>query len=265
MPVGWIPKEYMAVRGTASAPTSQQPSRSDSVFVGSSPFASAPLGQPVASVGSYHGATYSSNYNPVDAHYVTQHQPNSTNDSSTQKSGQPSSQQTNYQQPIVPRGTNDSQYEQLDPSKLFPSHFDLFWLTRGAAFFVRDKGFFSEGRVGILHLTSVQPDLLSCLKVFSVMYSETAGDSSRNTTTFKTSVSQVRFAGHFVHTQIRRFVVVRQKREFCYAWWVLLTMHKKTQLIIPAPLLHIAVRGRQKLAFGLKSMALHIVLATRQR
>jgi hypothetical protein len=64
------------------------------------------------------------------------------------------------------------------------------------AYYVRDRWFFQEG------------------KVFAVIFSETAGSTA---TSYNSSLSEARFSGHFVHTQSRRFVVVRQKREFCYA------------------------------------------------
>jgi hypothetical protein len=64
------------------------------------------------------------------------------------------------------------------------------------AFYVRDKRFFQEG------------------KVFAVIFSETAGATA---TSYNSSISEARFPGHYIYTQSRRFVVVRQKREFCYA------------------------------------------------
>jgi hypothetical protein len=66
------------------------------------------------------------------------------------------------------------------------------------AYYVRDRKFFVEG------------------KVFAVIFSETAGTTA---TSYNSSISlsNVRFADHYVHTQSRRFVVVRQKREFCFA------------------------------------------------
>jgi hypothetical protein len=69
-------------------------------------------------------------------------------------------------------------------------------LTVPQAFFLRDRKFFQEG------------------KVFAVIFSETAGATA---TSYNSSISEARFSGHFVHTQSRRFVVVRQRREFCYA------------------------------------------------
>jgi hypothetical protein len=69
-------------------------------------------------------------------------------------------------------------------------------LTGSQAYYVRDKKFFVEG------------------KVFAVIFSETAGSTA---TSYNSSISEARFLGHLVHTQSRRFVVVRQKREFCFA------------------------------------------------
>ena len=74
-------------------------------------------------------------------------------------------------------------YEQMNPS-----------------FYVRDSGFFSIG------------------KVFAVMWNETASATARPTdyNTSK-SLTQVKYAGNYVHTNVRRFIVVRSKREFCFA------------------------------------------------
>jgi hypothetical protein len=54
-----------------------------------------------------------------------------------------------------------------------------------------------------------------------MVYSETASCSGHAATEHHAVLSEARFADHLVHTQIRKFVVVRQKREFCYAWCVL--------------------------------------------
>ncbi|CAN9433437.1 unnamed protein product [Alternaria alternata] len=77
-----------------------------------------------------------------------------------------------------------SHYESLDPS-----------------FFVRQRGFFQEG------------------KVFSVLFTETAGANAvngLNPTDYNTSLSRVRY-NELAHTQVRRFIVVKQKRDFCFA------------------------------------------------
>jgi hypothetical protein len=73
-------------------------------------------------------------------------------------------------------------------------------LTILQAYYVRDRKFFVEG------------------KVFAVIFSETAGSTAA--TSYNSSISnmtEARFSGHFVYTQSRRFVVVRSKREFCFA------------------------------------------------
>jgi hypothetical protein len=72
------------------------------------------------------------------------------------------------------------------------------------SFFVRSKSFFPEG------------------KVFAVIMNETAGSTARmpkdNVVDYTTaSISAVKYRDNFVHTNVRRFVVVRQKREFCFA------------------------------------------------
>ncbi|KAF1357964.1 hypothetical protein EJ07DRAFT_126380 [Lizonia empirigonia] len=76
-----------------------------------------------------------------------------------------------------------SHYEDLDPS-----------------YTVRPSNFFHEGRV------------------FAVMWNETAGATLRpvdyNTSR---SYNEVRVQGNIVYTNVRRFVVVRKRREFCFA------------------------------------------------
>ncbi|KAH7091470.1 hypothetical protein FB567DRAFT_275191 [Paraphoma chrysanthemicola] len=81
------------------------------------------------------------------------------------------------------------------------------------AFFVRGKSFFSEGRV------------------FAIIMSENAGEPrpSHHATDYNSAwsgtrnininpnITPVKYQNHLVHTQTRRFVVVRRKREFCYA------------------------------------------------
>lgn len=74
----------------------------------------------------------------------------------------------------------DPYYEPLDPS-----------------FYVRSSSFFCKGRV------------------FAIILNENAG----STTDYNTSNSfnVVRFEGNMVYTSVRRFIVVRAKREFCFA------------------------------------------------
>jgi hypothetical protein len=93
-----------------------------------------------------------------------------------------------------PKGT--SKFEKVDPS-----------------FCVRDRKFFVEGRV------------------FAVIISETAGENARVPTGYNpswsedrharprasnSSITTAKYEDHLVHTQKRRFVVVRQKKEYCY-------------------------------------------------
>ncbi|CAN9415539.1 unnamed protein product [Alternaria alternata] len=75
------------------------------------------------------------------------------------------------------RPVPNSHFEPLDPS-----------------FYVRQGSFFQPGRV------------------FSVLFSEGAGSTA---TTYNDSISIVKH-GEFVHSQIRRFVVVRKKKGFAY-------------------------------------------------
>ena len=58
-------------------------------------------------------------------------------------------------------------------------------------------------------------------KVIAVIMNETAGENAiaPNALDYNTSASinRVKYANNFVYTNVRRFVVVRQRREFCYA------------------------------------------------
>ncbi|EAT89694.2 hypothetical protein SNOG_02963 [Parastagonospora nodorum SN15] len=72
------------------------------------------------------------------------------------------------------------------------------------SFYVRDKDFFFEG------------------KVFAVIMNETAGETTKilpNPLDYNTSSSlnRVKYQDNIVYTNVRRFVVVRQRREFCFA------------------------------------------------
>jgi hypothetical protein len=89
------------------------------------------------------------------------------------------------------------------------------------AFFVRSKPFFHEGKVVSL-LLSEDPST-NIGKVFAVIMNETAGSNataSNHATDYNTSrsINAVKYQDNIVHTNVRRFVVVRQKREFCFAW-----------------------------------------------
>jgi hypothetical protein len=74
------------------------------------------------------------------------------------------------------------------------------------SYYVRSKEFFFEGRV------------------FSVIMNETAGSNSTSSNgedatdyNSSNSINTVKYENNFVYTNVRRFIVVRQKREFCYA------------------------------------------------
>ncbi|KAF7673029.1 hypothetical protein GT037_008980 [Alternaria burnsii] len=77
------------------------------------------------------------------------------------------------------------------------SHYELL----DPAFFVRGSSFFEVG------------------KVFSILFTETAGANAvngLNPTDYNTSLSEVKY-NEYAHTQVRRFIVVKRKREFCFA------------------------------------------------
>ncbi|KAH8722580.1 hypothetical protein GQ44DRAFT_711686 [Phaeosphaeriaceae sp. PMI808] len=81
-------------------------------------------------------------------------------------------------------GYQTSHYEKIDPS-----------------FYVHPKPFFDEGRV------------------FAVLMNETAGSNATNVTDYNSnkSINAIKYNNNYVYTSVRRFVVVRQRHEFCYA------------------------------------------------
>lgn len=62
-------------------------------------------------------------------------------------------------------------------------------------------------------------------QVFSILFTEPAGANALNglnpMADYNTNLSRVRFGEH-VHTQVRRFIVVKRKREFCFAVYAIL-------------------------------------------
>lgn len=94
----------------------------------------------------------------------------------------------------LPRGKGPSINGEYVPGKT-PHYEEL-----DSSFQVQSSQFFTEG------------------KVFAIMWNETASATLKpvdyNTST---SLSQVKHAGNIVYTNVRRFVVVRRKREFCFA------------------------------------------------
>lgn len=62
--------------------------------------------------------------------------------------------------------------------------------------------------------------MLTASQVFSVLFSENAGANAVNALNpmadYNTNLSKVKY-NEYVHTQVRRFIVTRRKREFCFA------------------------------------------------
>jgi hypothetical protein len=60
------------------------------------------------------------------------------------------------------------------------------------------------------------------VQVFAIIMNENAGNSSTTPQPLdyntSHSLNAVKYEDNVVYTQVRRFVVVRQKREFCFAW-----------------------------------------------
>jgi hypothetical protein len=82
-------------------------------------------------------------------------------------------------------GPSTLHYEEVDPS-----------------YYVRSKTFFFVGRV------------------FSIIMNENAGGNATASITdynSNKSLNEVKYKGNYVHTNVRRFIVVRARQEFCYA------------------------------------------------
>ena len=97
----------------------------------------------------------------------------------------------------MPKGKGNRVFGTYSPSSN-TLHYELV----DTSYFVRSKPFFFEGRV------------------FSVIMNETAGANSTDKITdynSSNSINCVKYKDNYVYTNVRRFIVVRQKREFCYA------------------------------------------------
>lgn len=84
---------------------------------------------------------------------------------------------------------------------------NLHYETIDSTFYVRNRPFFYEGRV------------------FAVMMNETAGENSNvspsghDATDYNSSgfINPVKYKGNVIYKNVRKFIVVRRKQEFCYA------------------------------------------------
>lgn len=92
-------------------------------------------------------------------------------------------QYTHQKTPLLPRGKG----RKITRSDLVDS-----------TYCVRPRSFFREGRV------------------IAVIMNETAGENALDYTT-ASSINSVKFKNNYVHTSVRRLVVVRSKSEFCFA------------------------------------------------
>lgn len=101
---------------------------------------------------------------------------------------------THSQRRTLPRGRGENiEGTYRGPDTL---HYELV----DQSYFVRSADFFSEGRV------------------FAVIMNETAGSTTKPTDyNTSRSINAVVYQDNYVHTQTRRFVVVRHRPEFCFA------------------------------------------------
>ncbi|KAH6865201.1 hypothetical protein BKA58DRAFT_322204 [Alternaria rosae] len=96
-------------------------------------------------------------------------------------------------------GRGEMVYATYSPANPHPtSHYE----TLDPSFYVRGSAFFEEG------------------KVFSILFTEPASANALNglnpMADYNTNLSKVKY-DEYVHTQVRRFIVVKRKREFCFA------------------------------------------------
>ncbi|KAI4659355.1 uncharacterized protein J4E78_005782 [Alternaria triticimaculans] len=102
----------------------------------------------------------------------------------------------------------------------------------------------TEGRPDFLTRKYSAPEVLEYEKrnfaadVFSVLFSEATGGDAvnvlqkvNNATDYNDSVSIVKY-GEMVHTQVRRFIVVKHKREFCFAVPILTYQGQGTKKVV---------------------------------
>jgi hypothetical protein len=69
---------------------------------------------------------------------------------------------------------------------------------------------------------------------------------TNNATDYNSSLSEVKYRNNFVYTNFRRFVVVRRKREFCYAWYVCVSRIPLLRLSHVSPIYTYSGRGTTK-------------------
>jgi len=74
--------------------------------------------------------------------------------------------------------------------------------------------------------------LLTASQVFSVLFTESGGANALNglnpMADYNTNLSVVKYS-EFVHTQERRFIVTKRKREFCFAVYVTVRLSHATK------------------------------------
>jgi hypothetical protein len=83
--------------------------------------------------------------------------------------------------------------------------------------------------------------------MFSILFIEPAGANAvNNVTYYNPNLSQVQY-GEYAHSQVRRFIVVKHKREYCFAVYVSHSLFKTHPLIIVAPFSHMETEPQQSM------------------
>jgi hypothetical protein len=76
------------------------------------------------------------------------------------------------------------------------------------------------------------PGSAKCSQVFAILFTEPAGNNAINSVTdYNSALSMVQY-GEWAHTQVRRFIVARRKREHCYSVWVHVSFIQRIYLLI---------------------------------
>ncbi|KAH4177157.1 hypothetical protein HBH98_180920 [Parastagonospora nodorum] len=123
-------------------------------------------------------------------------------------SSTPAHAQAAYQQAAYPRAAYAQPVGSSSEGRLIQGSYNpqnpataLHYKTLDSTYYVRNRSFFQEGRL------------------FSVLFTEPAGANAiRNNavTDYNSALSYVMLGG-VAHTQVRRFIVVRNRKAFCYA------------------------------------------------
>ena len=94
------------------------------------------------------------------------------------------------------------------------------------------------------------------VQMFSVLFIEPAGANTvNNVTYYNGNLSQVQY-GEYARSQVRRFIVVKQRREYCFAVYVSDFLFGMYLLIFIVPYSHMATEAQKSPVLWQTSMRL---------